>query len=109
MKRNKNILSTRKIKLYQANSKIIKFFRRNPVIACEDLLGIKLLDFQKWIIQEAWNKPMVLMACSRNAGKSFLGAIIIILKALLYENQSIYIVALLGQSKSYLIKLKKLY
>src|SRR5690554_2582285 len=106
MKRNKNILSTRKIKLYQANSKIIKFFRRNPIIACEDLLGIKLLDFQKWIIQEAWNKPMVLMACSRNAGKSFLGAIIIILKALLYENQSIYIVAPVGdQSKELSIEL----
>lgn len=109
MKRNKNILSTRKIKLYQANSKIIKFFRRNPVIACEDLLGIKLLDFQKWIIQEAWNKPMVLMACSRNAGKSFLGAIIIILKAVLYENQSIYIVAPVGdQSKELFNKIEEI-
>lgn len=39
LKRNKNILSTRKIELYEANSKIIKFWRRNPIIACEDLLG----------------------------------------------------------------------
>ena len=89
-KRSKNILSSRKIELYKANSKIIKFLRRNPVIACEELLGIKLLDVQKYIIQEAWNKPMVLLACSRNAGKSFIGAIIIVLKAVLYENQSFF-------------------
>lgn len=40
----KNILlSSRKQELYQKNAEIIKFYRRNPIIACEDLLGIKLL------------------------------------------------------------------
>ncbi|MFC0903855.1 hypothetical protein ACFHWD_04015 [Clostridium sp. MT-14] len=64
--RAKATLSSRKIKLYSANSKIIKYWRRNPCIACEDLLGIELLDFQKYILQESWNKPMCLWCCSRN-------------------------------------------
>lgn len=108
-KRSKDILSSRKIELYEANSKIIKFWRRNPIIACEDLLGIKLLDMQKWILQESWNRPMVLWACSRSAGKSFLGAIIIILKAVLYENQAIYIAAPVGdQSKELFTKIEEI-
>jgi len=108
-KRNQGILSTRKIELYKANSKTIKFLRRNPIIACEVILGIKLLDMQKYILQESWNKPMSLWACSRSAGKSFLGAIIIILKAVLYENQSIYIAAPVGdQSKELFTKIEEI-
>ena len=89
-------LSTRKRLLYEKNAEIIAYYRRNPVIACEDLLGIKLLDNQKWQLQMSWNKPYVLWACSRNAGKSFLGAILMILKGLLYENQAIYIFSTVG-------------
>lgn len=107
--RNKKVLSSRKIEMYSANSKIIKFWRRNPVIACEDLLGIKLLDNQKWQLQESWNRPMVLWACSRSAGKSFLGAIIILLKAILFENQAIYIAAPVGeQSKELFTKIEEI-
>lgn len=96
IKRSKDILSTRKIEMYNINSKTIKFWRRNPIIACRDLLGIQLMDSQKYILQQSWNTPMVLWACSRNFGKSFLGAILIILKCLLYENQAIYIVSSVG-------------
>lgn len=94
--RSKQILSTRKKNMYEQNAKLIKFFRRNPVIACEVLLGIKLLDFQKYILIQSWNAPYSLWACSRNSGKSFLGAILMILKAVLYENQAIYIISSVG-------------
>jgi len=89
----KSLLSTRKIEIYEKDSKIIKFFRRNPCKACEDILGIKQLDFQKWILQETWNKPLSLWNCCRDAGKTFNGAILLILKAVLYENQGIYIIS----------------
>lgn len=95
-KRNKKVLSTRKYRMYESNSKFIKFLRRNPVMACEILLGIKLLDYQKYILIQSWNAPYSLWCCSRNSGKSFLGAILMILKALLYENQSIYIISSVG-------------
>lgn len=108
-KRSKDILSQRKIELYSANAKIIKFWRRNPVIACEQILGIKLLDAQKYILNEAWTKPYVILCCSRNFGKSFLGAIFMILKFLLFENQQIYIISSVGsQSQETFLKIEKI-
>ena len=94
--RNKSILSTMKKEMYQNNSEIIKYYRRNPVIACEELLGIKLMDSQKYILQQSWNTPYVVWCCSRNFGKSFLGSILMILKSILYENQAIYIISSVG-------------
>ena len=95
-KRSKDLLSSRKIELYNKNSEIIKFWRRNPVIACEQILGIRLMDSQKYLLQMSWNTPYVLWMCSRNFGKSFLASIIMILKFLLFENQKIYIIASSG-------------
>lgn len=98
--KTKKVLSPIKKKYMELDAESIAYYRRNPCIACEDLLGIKLIDAQKYILQESWNKPNVLWCCSRNFGKSFLGAILIILKAILYENQAIYIVSSVGnQSK----------
>ena len=90
------LLSSRKIELYKQNAEIIKFYRRNPILACEDLLGIKLLDEQKYILQMSWNSTNIVWCCSRNFGKSFLGAIFMLLKAILFENQGIYIVSSVG-------------
>ena len=39
LNRNKKMLTTRKIEMYDANANIIKFWRRNPIIAAEDLFG----------------------------------------------------------------------
>lgn len=83
----------RKLKQYLDDAESIKFLRNNPVVACELLLGIKLTDSQKIMLIEAWNKPYVVFNCSRNFGKSFLIAVIVMLKALLYEDQRIYIVS----------------
>lgn len=87
----------------------ISFFRRNPCIAAEELLGIKLLDSQKYILQSSWNAQYSVWCCSRNFGKSFLGAVFMILKALLYENQGIYIVSSVGdQAKQTFEKIEEL-
>lgn len=108
-KRDRSVLSRRKIELYSKNAEIIKYWRRNPVIACEDILGIKLLDAQKYILIESWTKPYVVWCCSRNFGKSFLGAILMILKFLLYENQQIYIISSVGsQSQETFMKIERI-
>ena len=103
------IMSERKRRICELDSESIAFYRRNPCIACEELLGIKLIDSQKYILQQSWNKPHVLCCCSRNFGKSFLGAIFMILKAILYENQAIYIVSSVGnQSKETFSKIEEI-
>lgn len=105
----KRLLSDRKRKVCELDAESIAYYRRNPCIACEDLLGIRLIDSQKYILQESWNKPHVLWCCSRNFGKSFLGAVFMILKAILYENQAIYIVSSVGnQSKETFSKIEEI-
>lgn len=103
------MMSERKRRICELDAESIAFYRRNPCIACEELLGIRLIDSQKYILQESWNKPHVLWCCSRNFGKSFLGAILMILKAILYENQAIYIVSSVGnQSKETFSKIEEI-
>lgn len=102
-------MSERKRNICELDAESIAYYRRNPCIACEDLLGIKLIDAQKYILQKSWNAPHVLWVCSRNFGKSFLGAILMILKAILYENQGIYIVSSVGgQSKETFSKIEEI-
>ncbi len=96
LRKNKLITEAQR-RLYEADAEIIQYFRRNPVIAADNLLGIKLFDAQKWILQEMWNKSHVVLCCSRNFGKSFIGAVFLLLKAMLYPNSSIYIVSSSGQ------------
>ena len=105
----RKLMSERKKRICELDAESIAYYRRNPCIACEDLLGIKLIDSQKYILQQSWNKPHVLWCCSRNFGKSFLGAIFMILKAILYENQAIYIVSSVGdQSKETFSKIEEI-
>lgn len=103
------LMSERKRRICELDAETIAFYRRNPCIAAEQLLGIRLIDSQKYILHSSWNKPHVLWCCSRNFGKSFLGAIFMILKAILYENQAIYIVSSVGnQSKETFSKIEEI-
>lgn len=64
---------------------------------------------QAWILQESWNKERILWACCRNFGKSFLIAVFAILKAILYENQNIYIISSVGdQAKETFLKIEEI-
>lgn len=109
MSKKRIIMTQIKRKICELDAESIAFYRRNPCIACEDLLGIRLIDSQKWILQMSWNTPHVVWCCCRNFGKSFLGAVFMILKAILYENQAIYIISSVGdQSKETFSKIEEI-
>ena len=78
------VLTERKRKQYEKNAEIIGFLRRNPIIACEALLGIKLMDSQKLVLMNSWNTKSCVWQASRNWGKSFLLDVYAMLKLLLY-------------------------
>lgn len=102
-------LSHRKELLYKQNAKAIKFLRRNPIIACELILGIKLMDSQKWILQHIWNTKYNNITASRNFGKSFLIAVVAVLKSLLYPDGEVYIISSVGsQAQETFMKIEKL-
>lgn len=92
----RNTLTHARLQMYLADAKTIDFWRRNPVIAAEDLLGIYLSDAQAWVLEGSWNTEKAIWSCSRNWGKSFIIAIYCILRALLYPNQNIYIISSVG-------------
>ncbi len=94
---------------YELDAKTLSYYRRNPCIAARELLGIELTDAQKYILQSTWNAVHAAWACSRNFGKSFIGAVLMILKAVLYENQAIYIVGAVGdQAKETFTKIEEI-
>jgi len=95
-KRSKDILSTRKIELYDKNAEILEYWRKNPCIAAEALFGVKLFDAQKYLLNQTWNKQYNVWTASRNFGKSFLAGILIGLKWMLFEDQQIYIIGSTG-------------
>lgn len=107
---NKRIIITEaKRKIYELDAAAIAYYRRNPIIAAEDLLGVRLTDAQAYILESSWNASTSVWACSRNFGKSFVGAIFMILKALLYENLNIYIVSNVGeQAKETFTKIEEI-
>lgn len=101
VEKRKVIMSETKWRNCKLDAQTIAYYRRNPCIACEDILGIQLLDHQAYCLQASWGTPNNVWACSRNWGKSFLIAVMAILKAILYENQNIYIISSVGaQAKS---------
>ena len=103
------LLTAARKRAYSLDAKTIAYYRRNPCIAAEDLLGVRLLDAQKYILQNTWNASHACWCCSRNFGKSFVGAVFLILKAVLYENQALYIVSSVGdQAKETFTKIEEL-
>lgn len=72
--------------------------RENPDIAAKELLmyddePIKLNWYQRKFLRDFWTKQFGLMIWSRAAGKSFFLAVFCILRALLYRNHKVLIVA----------------
>lgn len=91
------IMSSHKRKLCELDAETIAYFRRNPVEAARLLLNVPLLDSQAYILTSSWNASQSVWCCSRNFGKSFLGAVFMLLKAMLYEDQNIIICSSVGQ------------
>ena len=84
------------IRDYEAMKKyiwLIQRGRQDPVWFIESVLGITLMDYQKWLISESWAKEYVVWACSRNAGKSFLVGCFMIGRSLLFPKLQTQIIS----------------
>lgn len=72
--------------------KLILFFRAYPVQAAKELLGVDLIWFQRKQLRELWHKPYCVMKWSRGCSKTWLTALYLILRAMLYPGTKIGIV-----------------
>ena len=102
-------MSQRKYESLIKYGEIIQWGRANPISFCEKVLGIYLMDYQKYIYWNTWYRSHVLWCLCRNAGKSFLGAPYMMARAMLIPNSQIYIIAgSAGQSAETFDKIKKI-
>ena len=102
-------LTTKQYEEHKETADIIQWGRENPVKFAEEFFGIELMDFQIYIIERTWTAEQAVWCCSRNAGKSILGAIYIMLRSLLIPNHQTYICTGVGsQSIELFQKIEKL-
>lgn len=102
-------LSQRKVEEYHKYAQVINLGRKNPIWFIEEFFGIKLFDYQKWVLMNSWSRPFVLWLCCRGAGKTVLAAVYYQAKLLLIPDYKVYISALtLAQSIETFKKLEDL-
>jgi hypothetical protein len=77
----------------QASEELINFYRQNPELAAEDLLGLDLSDIQKVVLRAMWFKSYVMSIMCRGSGKTFINAVFACLKAMLYPGHRIGLLA----------------
>lgn len=58
---------------FTEGEKLILFYRENPVVAAEDLLGIKLIWLQRIMLKAMWFKRFAMISVSRGAAKCISG------------------------------------
>lgn len=72
---------------------IVRFYRKNPVLAARDILEVELAVPQRRILDSMWFKNFVIVSAGRGTGKSFLDALVAVLWALLYPGQKVGLLA----------------
>lgn len=90
-------------------SEFIQWGRRNPVLFAEQIFGISMMDYQRYVFMNTWNAQFVVWCMGRNSGKSILGAIYLMTRTLLVPNFAAYILCGVGsQSIELFSKIEKL-
>jgi hypothetical protein len=72
---------------------MLQWGRAHPVAFIEKVFDIRLLDYQKLIIEMTWSTRNAVWLMTRNGGKSFLVGIFIAARSLLFPNQQIQILS----------------
>lgn len=63
-------MSTRQKDDYEKWSKFLQLGRQNPCWFVEEVFGIELLDYQRYIMMNSWTTPYNVWCCSRSSGKA---------------------------------------
>ena len=102
-------ISARKMETYEKYAKVIVWGRTHPSAFAARFMGVELLDFQKYIIENSWNRDFALWLISRNGSKSSSLAIYTMEKSLLFPFHATYFLGNTGeQAKDTFKKIEKL-
>lgn len=93
---------------YAKYCQIINFGRKHPTRFIERFMKLSLTDYQKYVILSSWVPGNVCWLCSRNTGKTYMMAIFVMAKTLLFANHNTYIMAPSGpQAQESFSKIEK--
>ena len=82
------------------------YYRANPQIFCEEVLGIHLKKFQKIVLFEMMHNDNSMFLSSRGLGKTYLTALFSVVKSILYPGSKIVITsATVKQAKEVILKI----
>ena len=91
-------------------AKIYSVSRKYPVIGAKKLLNIDLAYYQKDILNKLWNNKYPLLNCSRRTGKTFLCAVYISLRCLMYPDTKVIIFApVFNQAQTLFLLVEEIY
>ena len=100
-------LSQRRLETYDRYNRVIQWGRKYPVSFCRNIMGIELLDIQKYCIEESWFAEFIIWLLCRNGSKSTMGAIYAMLRSLLLPFHTTYFISNVGsQAKETFLKLE---
>lgn len=83
--------SQKKLEEYANWNKLTQYGRQNPIWFMEYMMGVSLMDFQKYVYMNSWVKQFVLLLQCRGAGKTTTGALLNMTKMLLIPNWKTYV------------------
>lgn len=88
---SENEFSQKKLEEYDKLEKIMNMGRRDPIWFVEEIFGIQLIDFQKWMFMESWYRRFILWLCSRRTGKTTVASVFIMSDMMLFPNRKWFI------------------
>ena len=101
--------SQRQLETYERYTQLIQWGRRDPVEFIRQIMGVELMDFQRYAIYNSWNRDFLLWLACRNFGKSALLAIYPMARSLLFPYHTTYFIGNTGdQAKETFKKLEKI-
>ncbi|WP_336786943.1 terminase large subunit domain-containing protein [Paenibacillus sp. MMO-177] len=91
--RKQKVTSGKAIKRNELIAQSIAYYRRCPDKFCEEILEIKLNLYQKVLIRAFFKKKYSAWVLSRGLGKTWLGALALVVYGMLYRNTLIGVIA----------------
>ena len=86
--------------LIEGAKQLISYYRQFPHIFVEEYFGIKLYDFQKIALYEMMHTNYFVFTATRNCGKTWLTAIFVLTRCILYPKTKVIVTASERQQSS---------
>lgn len=83
----------KKLETFEKYCKVLQWGRQHPTRFAEQFMNLQFTDMQKWVFLSSWVPSNIVWLLSRSSGKSYMAAIFLMIRALLFPHTNSYILA----------------